>query len=94
MPEDKFPQKSPVFGGSCAERDLELKASYVSSLLCNKDPQDTRRWMGDFSAKEPYFVRVLCAKEPPQLQGSFLEIDEHQYGADAWRLRPLGCLTW
>ena len=31
-----FPQKSPVISGSVAERDLQLKASYISSLPCRE----------------------------------------------------------
>jgi len=29
-----FPRKSPIFGGSFAERDLQLKAAYASSPPC------------------------------------------------------------
>jgi len=29
-----FLQKSPILNGSCAERDLQLKASYEPSPLC------------------------------------------------------------
>jgi len=57
-----FPQKSPIFSGSCAENNLQLKASYRSLPPCT----GWRRLIGSscrsFSTKEPLNIGHFCGK--------------------------------
>jgi len=57
-----FPQKSPIISGSSAERDPQLKASYVSPPPCNPSPRVERdlQWdifIGLFYKSDPGIYR-------------------------------------
>ena len=61
-----FKQKSPIISGSFAKNDLQLKASYGSSLLCrglqsSEDPWDALSCRS-FFAKEPLIIGLFCLK--------------------------------